>query len=93
MGITKLDDRTCFSNWAEALGNHETLEQEDSKILWEEELYGEGKRGILYGVDTIGMHIFIQFYLELLGTNSFCLGPTMDPGHPWILLACIKATS
>ena len=41
MGITKLDDRTCFSNWTEVLENHETSEQEDSKILCEEELYGE----------------------------------------------------
>ena len=34
----KSDNRTCFNNRAEALGNHETREQEDSKILWGKEL-------------------------------------------------------
>ena len=26
VGMAKLDNRTCFSNWAEALGNHEAWE-------------------------------------------------------------------
>ena len=29
VGITKFDNRTCFSNWAEALENYETWEQGD----------------------------------------------------------------
>lgn len=66
VGMKKLDERTCFSNWAEALRNRETWEEEDSKILWEKVLRGEGKQGKLYGVDTPGMQISIQFYSRLL---------------------------
>lgn len=53
VGITKLDNSSCFSNWAEALGDHET---------WEQELKGEGKRGKPYGINTPGMQVSIQFY-------------------------------
>ena len=55
--MKKSDKRTCFSNWAEALGDQETWEEEDSKMLWEKELKGEGKHSKLYGVDTPGMQI------------------------------------
>lgn len=43
VGMKKSDKRTCFSNWVEALGDQETWEQEDSKILWKKELEGRRK--------------------------------------------------
>lgn len=51
--IKKLDVRTSFGNWAVALEGD--WEQQDSKVLWEKELRGEGKLGKLHGVDAPGM--------------------------------------
>ena len=59
--IKKTDKRTCFSNWAEALGDQETWKEEGSKVLWEKELKGEERHYKLNSVDTSGMQISIQF--------------------------------
>ena len=79
VGMTKLDNRTCFSNWAEALENYETWKQENLKILCEKELKGVRKRGIHYGVDSPGMQVSTQYYLKLLRTSSFLCNRQESP--------------
>jgi len=59
------DVSNSFVNWALPLENEETWEQEDSKMLWEKELKGEGKKGKPYGVDARGMRL-TQCYLVSL---------------------------